>query len=123
MKSFADGLRAFNTKAALYEKVRLNKKIRVILLELIAEEKERTCDLHEDKFEITMQSLTFLENCLTKKNKKTVPNKQIGNWLYIWVGDKKYHYLNEHGIFFEQSLQFIINKITLKYSLVELVKI
>ena len=96
--SFADGIRMMNTKGALVVPVRLNKRMKEILLILIEEDKSNSEIIFEDCedcYNRFMNATTWLFNQLNKneKNIKIRFTKDIARTLHFWLCDKKYHHL------------------------------
>jgi hypothetical protein len=122
--SFVDGLKDFFTKGSLVNPVRLNKRMKEIIILLIEEDLENTVILfpEEDssRYENFMCSMTWLKQKISGNNEHNISfNKKIGATLYFWINSKKYHYLSGDDNF-EKGLQWILNHINKKWSISEL---
>jgi hypothetical protein len=123
--TFADGLRMLFTKGSLVTQVRLNKRMKEIILLLIKEDMENSIILfpvEDSQYDDFMSAMIWLKEKITGViEHKLTFNRTIGRVLYFWVNDKKYHYLSDDTDF-DNSLQWILNHISKKWSVSELVQ-
>jgi len=125
--SFAEGLAYFFTKGAGYKPVRINKRMKEILLIMINESLENTSIMFapDDDFgyERFMRSMEWIEQEVTKtfRIEKIGLDKSIGLVVKYWIHDNRYHELAGDPDF-DKACQWLTNKINKKYSDNDLVK-
>jgi hypothetical protein len=121
--SFAEGLKKFFTRSSIVEPVRLNKRMKEIIFLLIEEDLENSVILFSEesgRYDSFMNSMNWLKQKITgDKTHNIIFNKKIGAFLYFWVCDKKYHYLSDDKNF-DKAMQWILNKINKKWSIINL---
>lgn len=122
--SFAEGLRLFFTRGSIVKPVRLNERMKEIILLLIREELENSIILYPEecgRYDSFMSSMTWLKERISGiKVHKISFTKEIATFLYFWVCDKEFHYLSDDKDF-DKAMQWILNHINKKWSVSELV--
>jgi hypothetical protein len=120
---FSEGLKKFFTKGSIVEPVRLNKRMKEIILLLIEEDLENSIILYPEedyRYNRFMKSMDWLKQRVTGiKNNKQTFNIKIGATLYYWMCNKDFHYLSDDKDF-DKAMQWILNHINKKWSVSEL---
>ncbi len=127
--SFAEGIALFNTKGAYVKPVRMNKRIKEILLIMIEEDKNKTStmfpedeDSSEHGLHIFLSAMQWITNKITNKNLVNVKfSRRIAYEIFCWTADKKYHHLSDDKDF-SNAMQWLTNHWSRKYAQSELMK-
>ncbi len=111
--SFAEGLAKFNARGGYVSPARLNKRMKEILLEMIADSKKNTCITFEHKdarYNRFMLAMQWLTNEITGKHfPKIKISKEIAYTVHFWCSDNEnYHLSGEPD--FDKAMQWITNK-------------
>lgn len=122
-KKFAEGLKDFFTKGSLVRPVRLNKKSKQVLLDMIEEDMSSSVFYQdEDRFDQFMQSMSYLKSKLgIKSSVKVRLNVSIAAFLCFWVSDNAYHSLSGTPEF-NDAMQYVTNLWNRKYAQSKLTK-
>lgn len=121
MGDFADGLKEFFSRGAKEEPVRLNKRMKEILLILITDTLESTYDMCEEEHDRIMEALTWVKGLVKESDLSIKLSSRIGWTLCCWMHDNRYHPLSAEKDF-DKALTWISNKLHKKYSHAEMVQ-
>lgn len=126
--SFEEGIAKFNHRGSLVEPVRITKRAKEILLEVIADDKSNTSimfdedeigDRHLGYF---LDAMQWIEYQLKKERVfKTRLTRRIGWVVQCWIWDNKNHPLSGEPDF-DIGMQWLVNKINARYSQFELAR-
>ena len=118
MASFEEGLRDFFTKGVLVKRCRITDRKKAVILEMLQDTSEKTCDMEEDEFDRFMTAKRWILHQLDKTEPKQVLDVRIAGFIKYWLGDYDYYPFNEED--FEGACIWIMNKLSKKYSLAEM---
>ncbi len=126
-ESIAEGLMRRDTKGGYVAAVRLNKRMKEILLEMINDTRSRTSTTFEEDDEIglgnCLNAMQWLENKITgNKNTRIRFNIIIAHEIWSWTLDREFH-PNSNEKDFHSALQWITNQWNKKYSLTTLMNL
>lgn len=129
-ESFAEGLKRFCTKGGYCQPVRLNKKIRGMLLIMIEEYRLRiipTIDEDDEKkLDEFLSAMKWMEDKITGEKSVFVTirmNKKIAYYLFNLVCDTRYnHFASEDEKTFNSARQWITNQWNKYYAQSNLIK-
>lgn len=117
--SFAQGLKDFFTVGLLVTKCRISEQKRNAIRKFLQEESEQTFQFDDDYFERFMQAKMWLEFEVKDSNIKYKLTSKIGGTIKYLLGKyKNYPYSQNED--FEGAAEWIMNKLSKKYSLSEL---
>ncbi len=125
-QSFADGLKDFFSVGSLVTPIRLNNRMKSILLEMIEESRSKTSTLFEDDDEyglnLYLSALQYISNKIDKSSLTKIKlNKLIAGRMCFWVHDHRYYHLAGQKDF-EDAMQWVTNLWNKHYSKSELFK-
>lgn len=124
--SLSEGLKVFFERGSQVRKVRLNKRMKEILLILIEEDLENTCVYfdkdQEESYNEFMAAMYWMKKQITKKGDFNIRlNKRIGVRVMSFLHRHRHHYLSNE-VDFDKAMQWMLNKINKHYSQGELSK-
>lgn len=118
--TFAEGLYAFFSRKTFCKKCRLNNRIKKVLTIMLNETSENSIFLEETQFELFMQAKIWINNNIGLSLEKQKLSVRLAGFIYYWmnVNFKYYPFDNEND--YEQACEWIMNKLSKKYSISEM---
>ncbi len=118
--SFAEGLKRFNTKGALIVPVRLNKRMKEILLQMIEEDLSKTSirfedDVDDERLGRFLSAMTWMIDKLTGRKAQYRFDAVIAYQIWAWSTDNKYHHLSGEKDF-EKAMQWVCKQWNSKFA-------
>lgn len=122
LMTIGEGLMKLTLPGSLVNPVRMNARIKSVLLEVIGEDMERTVLLSDTEFVRVMPVLYWLNAKLTgATGMKQRLTKNMARTLHFWVQDHKNHHLS--GLpSFQSGMQWITNQWNKKWSVFQILE-
>jgi hypothetical protein len=118
--TFASGLQDFFTVGSLYKRTYLTKSAKNIIIELIQQTMDNTCDMEDDEHDTFMTAIMYLRNKLNGEPNNYKLTPKIARTLHFWIIDNDNYLYNNKDT--ERACQYVCNLWCRKYSLSSIIE-
>jgi len=118
MSSFAYGLKQMFEREVFVKRCRMTPKKKAVILEMLDYTSDMTYKMENFEFEKFMFAKRWLNYQLGITNEKQKIDVKTAGYIKIWLNDFNYYPFEKKD--FEGACEWIMNKLSKKYSLAEM---